>query len=79
VIVKLVAKGDSAGIEIPHAMLRQIGAAGSVELSVEDGRLVIRAAKPSRQQWEDALASLIDWVDRADSLGEVPDLPRHRR
>jgi len=59
-------------------MLQQIGAAGSVELLAEGGRLVIQPARNSRRQWEEALASLIEWVDASTTLGEVPDLPRHR-
>ena len=48
--------GNSAGVIIPKPLLSQFGveAGDSVELKVEDGRIVIeRVVNPPRQGWAD--------------------------
>lgn len=59
--------GNSAGIIIPKPLLAELGAqAGdSVELHVEDGRIVIeRVAEPARKGWaEDAQRLAVEGDD----------------
>ncbi|HUX39559.1 MAG TPA: AbrB/MazE/SpoVT family DNA-binding domain-containing protein [Rectinemataceae bacterium] len=43
--------GNSRGIIIPAALLATCGIESTVELSVEDGRLVIAASRRPREGW----------------------------
>ena len=68
--------GNSAGVVIPKPLLREIGVktGDSVEMTIEDGRLVIAPLpQPGRQGWADdarRLAALGDdapiWPDFAN-------------
>jgi antitoxin MazE len=49
---KIVRIGNSQGIRIPHALLQQLRLTKDVEMSVQDGQLVIRAARAPREGWE---------------------------
>ena len=51
--VALVRIGNSRGIRIPKPVLRQCGFQDSVELCVENDRLVIAKDHPPRQGWEE--------------------------
>jgi antitoxin MazE len=49
--------GNSAGVIIPKAVLSQLGlsAGDAVDVRLEDGRLILAPAKPSRRAgWADA-------------------------
>lgn len=53
---RIIKIGNSQGIRIPKLLLEQIGldpARDSVELSVDDDRLTIRAARHPREGWEE--------------------------
>ena len=50
----IISIGNSKGIRIPKAILKQCGFTDSVELSVEDGRLVIAPGNHPREGWEEA-------------------------
>lgn len=57
--VKLVRIGNSRGIRLPKAVIRQCGFGEQVELAVERGALVVRPAEgPARDGWEDAFARM---------------------
>jgi antitoxin MazE len=43
--VTLRKMGNSSGVIIPKPFLAEIGAAGAVEMAVEDGRIVIEAER----------------------------------
>ena len=48
---ELVRIGNSRGIRIPKPLIEQCGLEGSVELSVENDRLVISPGRRLRQGW----------------------------
>lgn len=52
--VELVRIGNSRGIRIPKPILEQCGFEESVELRVEQDRLVIAPVRLPREGWEDA-------------------------
>ena len=52
--VELVRVGNSRGIRIPKPIIEQCGFEDTVELRIENNRLVIAPARQSRQGWEEA-------------------------
>jgi len=49
--VDVVRIGNSRGIRLPAAILKQCGIVSKVELEVEKGRLVMKPVKVPRQSW----------------------------
>lgn len=47
--------GNSKGIRIPQAVLRQCGIDSKVELVVEDNCIIIKPVRTPRQGWAEAL------------------------
>ncbi len=60
---KVVKIGNSRGIRIPRTMLEQAGLTDEVEMKVEGNRLVIHAARHSRQGWEERFAVMAEHGD----------------
>jgi len=59
--------GNSQGVLIPKPLLAQLGLGREVELTVEDGALVLRKpARGAREGWADASKALA--ADRDDAL-----------
>jgi antitoxin MazE len=59
--VTLRKMGNSSGVIIPKPFLTEIGAAGAVEMVVEDGRIVIEAEKRApRSGWSTASRELAE-------------------
>ena len=52
--VELVRVGNSRGIRIPKPIIEQCGFEDTVELQIENHRLVIAPARQPRAGWEDA-------------------------
>jgi antitoxin MazE len=52
--VELVRIGNSRGIRIPKPIIEQCGFGNTVELRVENDRLVIAPDRPPRQGWKEA-------------------------
>jgi antitoxin MazE len=52
--IELVRIGNSRGIRIPKPLIEQCGLGDTVELYVEEDRLVIAARRRPRQGWEEA-------------------------
>ena len=52
--VKLVRIGNSRGIRIPKPVLEQCGFRDTVELRVENDRVVIAPGRTPREGWEEA-------------------------
>jgi len=52
--LELVRIGNSRGIRIPKPIIEQCGFGDTVELCVEDDRLVIAPDRPLRQGWAEA-------------------------
>jgi antitoxin MazE len=55
---RIVRIGNSQGIRIPKPLLEQTGLRGEVEVSAEDGTLVIRPARRPREGWADAFREM---------------------
>jgi antitoxin MazE len=54
----IVRIGNSRGLRIPKAVLEQVGIGDEVDLSVEDGRLVVRPVGRPRAGWAEAAAAM---------------------
>ncbi len=50
--------GNSKGIRIPKALLEQCGFEESVEIKVEDDRLILSPSVQVRHGWEDAFRAM---------------------
>ena len=50
---RLVRIGNSQGVRIPKAVLRQCGMDDEVEMTVEDRRIVITPGRQPREGWDD--------------------------
>jgi len=57
---KIVRIGNSRGVRIPKTLIEQCGLEDTVELDVEHGRLVIRAAEKSRRGWDEAFRRMAE-------------------
>ncbi len=57
---KLVRIGNSRGIRLPKAVLEQCGVEDTVELEVQDNRIVIRPAREPRSGWGKAFAAMAE-------------------
>jgi antitoxin MazE len=55
---RIVRIGNSQGVRIPKPLLEQSGLGEEVELELENGRIVIRAASRPRQGWENAFRKM---------------------
>lgn len=68
---QIVRIGNSQGIRIPREMLEQSGLEGEVEITVQEGALVIRAAKKARAGW----AAAFEEMARSGDDALVDDVP----
>jgi len=59
--------GNSRGVLLPAAVLSVCDIGDEVELSVQDGRIVIEPIKPSREGWFDNYRA----ADDEDAWGEL--------
>ncbi len=55
---RIVPIGNSQGVRIPKPLLEQTGLSGEVEISAEDGTLVIRPARRPRAGWAAAFQEM---------------------
>jgi len=55
---RIVKIGNSHGVRIPKALLEESGLSGEVDISVNDGTLVIAAAGQPRQGWDEAFRQM---------------------
>ena len=60
---QIVRIGNSRGIRIPKALLEECGLEATVELLVENGRLVLRPAERARLGWDDAFRQMAERGD----------------
>lgn len=63
--INLIRIGNSEGIRIPKAFIKQCGLAGSLELLPQRGALIIRAAKKPREGWLEAFRQMAEQKDDA--------------
>jgi antitoxin MazE len=52
--IELVRIGNSRGVRIPKPLIEQCGLGDTVELQVEEDRIVISSRRRPRQGWRDA-------------------------
>jgi antitoxin MazE len=71
---RIVAIGNSRGIRIPKPLLEQTGLSGEVDISAEDGALVIRPAKVPRAGWAAAFQQMARRGDDALLDDAAPSL-----
>jgi antitoxin MazE len=64
--------GNSRGVRIPKPLLEQTGLQGEVEITAEDGTLVIRRVKKPREGWA---AAFQEMARRGDDILIDPVLP----
>jgi len=61
--VRIVKIGNSQGVRIPRLLLGQLELGDEVELTVEEGQLVIRPVRRSRQGWNEAFQHMAERGD----------------
>lgn len=69
---ELVRIGNSRGIRIPKPLIEQCRLDDTVELRVEDERLVISRGRTPRQGWEEAFRAGASAKREALLLADVP-------
>lgn len=52
---RIISIGNSKGIIIPSALMKQLSLEEDVEMEVENGALVVRPTKASRAGWEEQI------------------------
>jgi antitoxin MazE len=62
---RIVKLGNSEGIRIPKLLLEQTGLSGEVEISVQDGSLIIKQARKPRAGWAAAFKHMAENGDDA--------------
>jgi antitoxin MazE len=62
---RIVRLGNSEGIRIPKPLLKQTGLSGEVEISVQDGSLIIKRAHKPRAGWAAAFKNMAENGDDA--------------
>lgn len=60
--------GNSRGVLIPAALLAECRIEGAVDLTVEEGRLIITPIKAPRAGWAEAAAQIATREDEDDAL-----------
>ncbi|NEP37702.1 MULTISPECIES: AbrB/MazE/SpoVT family DNA-binding domain-containing protein [unclassified Moorena] len=56
----IVRIGDSQGIRIPKEIIEKCGLANVVEITVEDGKVIISPVSHSRQGWEERFKEMAE-------------------
>jgi antitoxin MazE len=70
--VELVRIGNSRGIRIPKPIIEQCGFGDTVELRIENDRLIIAPNRPARQGWEEAFRAAGPAENDELALGILP-------
>lgn len=68
---RLVRIGNSRGVRLPKPLIEQAALTDEVDLSLQDGAVVIRSAGHPRSGWADAARALR--AARGDRLTDEPD------
>ena len=68
--VDIIPIGNSKGIRIPKALLEHCGFAQSVEIKIEDNKIVLSRIVPLRNGWEDAFKAMA--ANQDDVLLDTP-------
>lgn len=70
--IELVRIGNSRGIRIPKPLIEQCGFGDTVELHVEQDRLVIAPERPPRKGWREAFATAGASIHNPSPLEAMP-------
>ena len=70
--IELVRIGNSRGIRIPKPLIEQCGFGDTVELHIEQDRLVIAPGHPARHGWKEAFAAAGSSADDPLPLEVLP-------
>lgn len=65
--------GNSQGVLIPKAIVDQLGIVGALEMSVEDGALVLRVPTPGGNALAVQAQKTQEWLHRAIAATEAAD------
>jgi antitoxin MazE len=71
---RIVRIGNSQGIRIPKPLLEQTGLRGEVEISIQDGALIIQPARRPREGWAAAFQEMARRSDDALLDDTAPSL-----
>ncbi len=66
----LISIGNSKGIRIPASVIKDCSFGDTLEMRVEDGKLVLEASRSTRSGWDEAFACMAAAGDDAPLLGE---------
>lgn len=69
--MRIVQIGNSQGLRIPKKILEACGIRDAVEVSVEEGRIVVRPVQKARDGWAEAAALM---AQRGDDVLIDPEL-----
>ncbi|MPZ14820.1 MAG: AbrB/MazE/SpoVT family DNA-binding domain-containing protein [Chloroflexi bacterium] len=68
----IVPVGNSRGLRIPKALLEACGIGDTVDLSVEEGRLIVHPVRGVREGWAEAARAM---AERGDDRLLEPETP----
>ena len=66
--IELIRIGNSRGVRIPKAVIEQCGFGDSVDLRVEDGRVILARDRNPREGWKESLAAYQNHVQSQELL-----------
>jgi antitoxin MazE len=69
---RLVKIGNSRGIRVPKSLIEECGLGDEVELTVEEGALVVRPVDDPRAGWEEAFRRMAERGDDKLIDGDWP-------
>lgn len=73
--IKLIAIGNSKGVRIPSAILKQCNVGEQVELDVEDDRIILKSIKNKpRAGWNESFKLMHENKDDILLIGEALDM-----
>lgn len=70
----IVRIGNSKGIRIPAAILRECGMEYGLDLKVEEGRLILTPLKEPRAGWEEAFRDMHATGNDRQLLADLPEV-----
>ena len=73
--VELIRIGNSRGVRIPKSIIDQCGFGSSIELRVEDGRVILARDRRPREGWKEALEAARDSIAGDELL--LDGIPEH--
>ena len=71
--VELIRIGNSRGIRIPKSVIDQCGFGASVDLKIEEGRVILARDRKPREGWKEAVLAARETIPSDELLLE--DIP----